>query len=945
MNEITRFAEKYQLAREASLQSRFESGTCGLEVEWNILDADLRPVLQVGYGPERQSFIDYLRDHYIPDWLADRNQREVYHWMTEWATRPYYSPEGAVYEARLLEGALLNVLARAGLSFGERFYIFHGNILYPVQVGPESIPGGWSLAKRRYLERCVALFGKRLATAGLHANVSLPEALLSWDFLHLPPDERGNGHLDSYKNRVYIRGARLLRPFAALFIATTASTPMRPALIGGEPVVLLTEYDSNRILTFPNPPDLDVPDLYRSHADYIRISYDLVRRGVRFGNNNWTPTRARSDVEPVARLIQATSEQLHALYQKGIYSLDERTGVEDVAREIEVENLLARIDLPMGRVEVRTDEGGHDLALDIANLALKELLLIQTYADPTFARSFVYNARDIARVRRNEEIAARDGLRAEIENPFTGRPIAMRDFLRWTLEQVRPLAEALGRWEQLAPLQAMAQGGPNTAQRLREQVRAMVGKGEQAPDGSLIVPWEVLKALAAEREEQVRREVAQIVEDYLRLGDEAPKLRGLLHGLREEARQSPVAVVSFEVEPAPAVVAVGYPDRVSEIVALAQELIRIPSVTNCPQERIEEVFRAARFIVRYLRQAGLEVRFFDRGTYPAVLAWFPGRARAPVMLAGHFDVVPPEPDDGQFEPTIHGDYLWGRGSADMKTVVATYLVWMKEMMRQPGPKPAINLLLVGNEENGEGEPYGTPHVLAELEREWGYAPELMIVGERTGERGDERMGAIHIANRGVVRFSVVARGERQHTGLGGRLPDMAAVLTAARGAIASLIEAQMTVSAPDGWQTAYRFPFINVGLPGVYNITADVGYLGVEIRPIPEDDLEGVMARIADYCKGAGLDLEVQVMEAGVACDPENPHLANLKAAVQEVTGEPPAIGRKLAGTSGRFAPEGQAVVWGQSGIGPHSRHERHYIPSIEGYYRALVALGERYKD
>ena len=43
-------------------------------------------------------------------------------------------------------------------------------------------------------------------------------------------------------------------------------------------------------------------------------------------------------------------------------------------------------------------------------------------------------------------------------------------------------------------------------------------------------------------------------------------------------------------------------------------------------------------------------------------------------------MVEPEPDDSQFSPRIEGDYLWGRGAADMKTVVATNLVWMKDML-------------------------------------------------------------------------------------------------------------------------------------------------------------------------------------------------------------------------------------------------------------------------
>jgi len=82
----------------------------------------------------------------------------------------------------------------------------------------------------------------------------------------------------------------------------------------------------------------------------------------------------------------------------------------------------------------------------------------------------------------------------------------------------------------------------------------------------------------------------------------------------------------------------------------------------------------------------------------------------------------------------------------------------------------------------------------------------------------------------------------------------------------------------------------------------------------------------------------VSVMENGIICDPHNPYLGALVAAVRQASGQEPAIGRKLPGTSARFAPGGQGVVWGESGIGPHARTERHFIPSILPYYRALVA-------
>ena len=386
MFDLNAFVEKFQLARQTALETRPSGGLCGLELEWNLVDPQFRPLLTVGTGPDRMSFVDHLRAKVLSPWTEEYHQLEVFHWMIEWVTRPYHTPKGAVYEGRLLEAALINALAKVGKSFGEPLHYWHGNLLVLPKIGPDCVPESWHLAKRRYLQRCVDMYGTELATAGTHSNLSLPEPMLAWDFMHLPAAERGDTHLDDYKNQVYITGTRLMRAFAALFIATSASTPLQASEEDGKPVVRLTPYESVRNLTFPNPPVLDVPDLNRSHADYLRLSYDLVRSGVRFGNNNWIPVRARSQAEPVERLIQVTSDQLHDIYARGLFAAGETRNVEDMAAQIERQNLFARIDLPMARVEVRTDDPCHDLPLDVANLTLKHLLLLRFYADPDFAR-------------------------------------------------------------------------------------------------------------------------------------------------------------------------------------------------------------------------------------------------------------------------------------------------------------------------------------------------------------------------------------------------------------------------------------------------------------------------------------------------------------------------------------------------------------------------------
>jgi acetylornithine deacetylase/succinyl-diaminopimelate desuccinylase-like protein len=290
----------------------------------------------------------------------------------------------------------------------------------------------------------------------------------------------------------------------------------------------------------------------------------------------------------------------------------------------------------------------------------------------------------------------------------------------------------------------------------------------------------------------------------------------------------------------------------------------------------------------------------------------------------------------------------------MKTVVATYMVWMKDVLKMGKPFPNTSLLLVGNEENGEAEAWGTPHVLRELD----LTPSLFIAGERTGEKGIELFGEICVENRGVMRFDVVARGAKGHSGVAGT-GDLSEKLIAARSALNEIFSKSLTLKSEDGWQSQAKFPFISVGTPGVYNITAGEGILGVEIRPIPQDDVESLRSMVEEYCKANGLELCLNVMENGVACSPDNPALKALIEAVRNsmsslpkehrdgvsgVEAHQPRLGKKLPGTSARFAPGGQAVVWGQSGVGPHAKDEKHYIPSIEPYYRSLNELAKLWK-
>ncbi len=378
-----------------------------------------------------------------------------------------------------------------------------------------------------------------------------------------------------------------------------------------------------------------------------------------------------------------------------------------------------------------------------------------------------------------------------------------------------------------------------------------------------------------------------------------------------------------------------------EVLELAQALIRIPSVSTLPEPRYDEIARAGRLLQTYLARHGLVTHWLDEGRTPALFAFFPGQELPRVLWLGHFDVVNAEPDDRQFEPRLEGDYLWGRGAADMKTVVATMAVWLAHRRRQGPPYPSLGVLLVGNEEEGETYPVGTPHALAWL-RQQGGEPAFYIAGERTEETGTRAYGGVCTHSRGASRLRFEAQGQRDHSGIA-KSPDLVTQLVAAYQTTQAYARRHFTLEDPaTGWVTQVRFPFFLVGEEGLYNITAARGVLGVEVRSIPEDDMAPFVQDLQAYAAEAHLALILESVTDGVAVDPANPYFQALLEALTEAWGQPPTRCRKRPASSLRYAPRDRGVVWGQSGWGPHRADERHYIPSIRPYYDALDAYARR---
>jgi len=383
--------------------------------------------------------------------------------------------------------------------------------------------------------------------------------------------------------------------------------------------------------------------------------------------------------------------------------------------------------------------------------------------------------------------------------------------------------------------------------------------------------------------------------------------------------------------------------KLAEIVALAKRLIRNAAVTVGAELNHAGIRASYSLLAERLEQAGLNVVLFQQGSrFPAIYCDAGPRGAPPrgdLLFAGHFDVVAPQ-HRSQLEPAVDGDWLRGRGAADMLTVVATLATFFCDLAQKLGgdrpEAPRLGMILVGNEEDGETEPWGTPFVLQELEARHGYRPTCLVAGERTGE-GAVVAGKVETRNRGLVRVELESTGEVGHTGMTKRTA-ISALLTLYRE-----LEDALATSEPGPWRTTSGLSYVFGGVEGNFNISARRAVAGFEARPAFAADTRTIRQVIGTRAPELGIEARYRSCEDSVEVDQADARVQRIVAAASAISGVPPAdlLGTgKLAGTQARFAPPGCApVVWGQAGVGPHAAHEAHYLPSVLPWYEMLWAL------
>jgi acetylornithine deacetylase/succinyl-diaminopimelate desuccinylase-like protein len=137
-----------------------------------------------------------------------------------------------------------------------------------------------------------------------------------------------------------------------------------------------------------------------------------------------------------------------------------------------------------------------------------------------------------------------------------------------------------------------------------------------------------------------------------------------------------------------------------------KEFISIPSISTLDENK-GDILRAAEWVAAQLRSLKMDnVQIMPTSGHPVVYGeWLGAGKSAPtIMIYGHYDVQPVDPlelwTSDPFDAVVRGDYLFARGSSDMKGQVVASLKAVEAIVRTTGSPVNIKWLIEGEEEIG-----------------------------------------------------------------------------------------------------------------------------------------------------------------------------------------------------------------------------------------------------
>ena len=359
---------------------------------------------------------------------------------------------------------------------------------------------------------------------------------------------------------------------------------------------------------------------------------------------------------------------------------------------------------------------------------------------------------------------------------------------------------------------------------------------------------------------------------------------------------------------------------------LTRTLVRFDTINPPGNER-----PCAEHLGRILEDAGFAVSYHEFAeTRTSLVARIGGGDDArPLCFTGHIDTVPLGAVPWSVDPfaaDIADGKLYGRGTSDMKSGVAAFVVAAIRLARELETGPGVVLVITAGEETGcEG------------------AYHLAGLGDVLGDAGaivvaEPSSNFPFIGHKGALWLKAIASGVTAH----GSMPELGvnAIYKAAR-TISQLEDFDFNVAR----HPVLGKPTLNVGtVHGGMNINSvpDIAEIGIDIRTIPGQDHGGVRTGLESYL-GEDVKMETLVDVEGVWTDPDNAWMQEVFAVMA------PLLDEEIEARTATYFTDAAALTPAYGGVptvilGPGEAHMAHQTDEYCLVYRIDQAV-EAYRQ
>ena len=368
-------------------------------------------------------------------------------------------------------------------------------------------------------------------------------------------------------------------------------------------------------------------------------------------------------------------------------------------------------------------------------------------------------------------------------------------------------------------------------------------------------------------------------------------------------------------------------------IELLYDLISRPSITpddaGCQQLLIER-----------LSALGFECETLIFGTVTNLWARR-GKASPVLCFAGHTDVVPPGDEakwsSAPFTPTLNDGYLYGRGSADMKSGLAAMVVAIEQFLAaNPDPAGSLAMLITSDEEGRARE--GTLKVVETLAARDEHI-DWCVLGEPSSQ---ERLGdVVRIGRRGSLSGILTVNGIQGHVAY----PQIADnPIRRFAPILAQLHEIEWDEGNEHFPPTSFQFVDVHSGA-GAANVTPAQLTARFNLRYSTEWNYDTLQERVQQIFDEHDIDYELQWHLSGEPFLTQPGKLIDaVSQAVTELSGSAPELSTGGGTSDGRFiSPAGAEVVeLGPVNASIHKIDERVRVDDViklTAMYRRIMEL------